>query len=40
MMQDDFTINILKIISDEIQKVVDGERVSRGERRGTLGFQR
>jgi len=38
MMQDDFTINISKIISDEIQKVVDGERVGRGERRGTLGF--
>jgi len=37
-MQDDFMINISKIISDEIQKVVDGERVGRGERRGTLGF--
>jgi len=38
MMQDDFTINISRIISDEIQKIVDGERVSHGERRGTLGF--
>jgi len=38
MMQDDFTINISRIISDEIQKVMDGERVGRGERRGTLGF--
>jgi len=38
MMQDDFTINIARVISDEIQKVVDEERVGRGERRGTLGF--
>jgi len=38
MMQDDFTINIVRVISDEIQKVVDEERVGRGERRGTLGF--
>jgi len=39
VMQDDFTINILRITSDEIQKIVDGEKVGRGERRGTLGFQ-
>jgi len=38
MMQDDFTINIARVISNEIQKVVDEERVRRGERRGTLGF--
>jgi len=38
MMQDDFTINISKVFSDEIQKVVDGERVGRGEWRRTLGF--
>jgi len=38
VMQDDFTINISRIIYDEIQKVVDGERVGRGERRGTLWF--
>jgi len=39
MMQDDFTINIAKVISDEIQKVIDEERVRRGERRGTLEFR-
>ena len=38
IMQDDFTINIARVISDEIQKVVDEERVGRGERRGSLGF--
>jgi len=38
MMQDDFTINIARVISDEIQKVVDEERVGRREKRGTLGF--
>jgi len=29
MMQDDFTINIARVISNEIEKVVDEERVER-----------
>jgi len=38
MMQNDCTINIAKVISDQIQKVIDEERVGQGEWRGTLGF--
>jgi len=37
MMQDDFTINIARVISDEIQKVVDEERVGRGGTKRNLG---
>jgi len=38
MIQDDYTVNIARIISDEIQKTVDWERVRGAERLGTLGF--
>jgi len=38
MIQDDYTINVARIISDEIQRTVDWERVRGAERLGTLGF--
>jgi len=31
MMQDDFTIYISRIIFDDVQKIVDGEKVGHGE---------
>jgi len=38
MIQDDYTINVARIISDEIQRVVEWERIRGAERLGTLGF--
>jgi len=38
MMQDDYTINIARIISDELQRFIDWERMTGGERMGMLGF--
>jgi len=38
MLQDNYTINVARIISDEIQRIVDWERIRGAERLGTLGF--
>jgi len=37
-MQDDYAVNVARIISNELQKVVDGERIRGAKRLGTLGF--
>jgi len=37
-MQYDYTINIARVISDEVQRFIDWERISRTERMGTLRF--
>jgi len=38
MIQDDYTINVARIILDEIQRTMDWERIRGAERLGTLGF--
>jgi len=38
MIQDYYTINVARIISDEIQWIIDWERIRGAERLGTLGF--
>jgi len=38
MIQDDYTINVARIISYEIQRIVEWERIRGAERLGTLGF--
>jgi len=38
MIQDDYTINVARIIFDEIQRIIDWEIIRRAERLGTLGF--
>jgi len=38
MMQDDYTINIARVIFDELQRFIDWERISGAEHMGTHGF--